>query len=70
HIVRNSQGRHIRKVLLRNLAKRIGLPEIITSQQKKAIQYGSGAVKILRKLAKSYGYRNIPDWYHDFFKED
>lgn len=70
HIVRNSQGRHIRKVLLRNLAKKIGLSETVTNQQKKAIQYGSGAVKMLRKLAKSDGYQNIPDWYNDFFTED
>jgi asparagine synthase (glutamine-hydrolysing) len=67
HITRNSQRRLIRKALLRNLARNLQLSEAITLQPKKAIQYGSGTVKTLRKLVKSTGYQNIHDWFQDFF---
>ncbi|MFX0174445.1 MAG: asparagine synthase C-terminal domain-containing protein [Candidatus Hodarchaeota archaeon] len=70
HIARNSKRRLIRKVLLRDLAKNLQLSKTITLQPKKAIQYGSGTVKILRKLAKSTGYQNIHDWFQDFFIQD
>lgn len=67
HIVMITQGNFIRKALLRTQAEKLGLPKTITAQPKKAIQYGSGTVKILRKLAKSEGYNNIPEWFKDFF---
>ena len=60
----------IRKVLLRKLAKQLGLPDIITKQQKKAIQYGSGTVKSLRKLIKEQGYSNIHDWFYSWYKPE
>jgi asparagine synthase (glutamine-hydrolysing) len=41
-----------RKVLLRKLARTLGLPEWITKRPKKAAQYGSGAQKLLEKIAK------------------
>jgi asparagine synthase (glutamine-hydrolysing) len=44
-----------RKIVLRNLARRLGLPEEISGRPKKAIQYSTGVNAALRKLAKSEG---------------
>jgi len=43
------------KLLLRKIAKDIGVPEFIYNRPKKATQYGSGVDKAIRKLAKSNG---------------
>lgn len=67
HLVRTPQGEVIRKALLRKMAKKLGLSKTITTQSKKAIQYGSGTMKLLRKLVKSNGYQNIPDWFQACF---
>ncbi len=40
----------IRKYILRKVAKDIGVPDIILNRPKKALQYGSGSWKILRKI--------------------
>jgi asparagine synthase (glutamine-hydrolysing) len=63
-------GMIIRKVVLRSLAKSFGLSESITTQQKKAFQYGSGTVKALRKIIKEHGYANIHDWFFSWFKTE
>jgi asparagine synthase (glutamine-hydrolysing) len=70
HIVFTSKGNFIRKALLRNLAKRIGLPNKIVNQPKKAIQYGSGTINLLRKVVKSNGYDNIPIWFQEYFQNN
>jgi asparagine synthase (glutamine-hydrolysing) len=44
-----------RKVILRRLASRLGVPEWIANREKKAMQYGSRAQKLLEKLAKKEG---------------
>jgi len=44
-----------RKIVLRSLARRLGLPEGIAGRPKKAIQYSTGVNGALRKLAKSEG---------------
>jgi asparagine synthase (glutamine-hydrolysing) len=44
-----------RKLVLRSLARRLGLPEEISGRPKKAIQYSTGVNRALRKLAKSEG---------------
>jgi asparagine synthase (glutamine-hydrolysing) len=67
HIVRTIQGDFIRKALLRTQAEKLGLSRKITTQPKKAMQYGSGTVKLLRKLAKSSGHKNISEWFKAFF---
>ena len=41
-----------RKIILRRLALRLGIPEWIANREKKAAQYGSRAQKLLEKLAK------------------
>ncbi|MFQ5974995.1 MAG: asparagine synthase C-terminal domain-containing protein [Candidatus Hydrothermarchaeales archaeon] len=42
----------IRKFILREVAKKRGLPDFIVNREKKAIQYSTGVNKVLRKLAK------------------
>ncbi|MGQ4891822.1 MAG: asparagine synthetase B family protein [Candidatus Njordarchaeia archaeon] len=42
----------IRKYILRRLASNLSFPKKLAFREKKAIQYGSGVQKILRKLAK------------------
>ncbi|WP_457741595.1 asparagine synthase (glutamine-hydrolyzing) [Thermococcus sp.] len=44
-----------RKVILRKLALKLGIPEWVASREKKAMQYGSRAQKLLEKLAKEEG---------------
>ncbi|NOZ82590.1 MAG: hypothetical protein GXN98_02050 [Euryarchaeota archaeon] len=41
----------VRKHLIRRLAQRLGIPE--AQQRKRAIQYSSGTMKVLKKLARS-----------------
>jgi asparagine synthase (glutamine-hydrolysing) len=47
-----SSSDNLRKLVLRKLAEDLGLPKIISSRVKKAAQYGSGAEKALRMLAR------------------
>ena len=42
----------IRKIILRHVAKKLGLPASIVDRPKKAIQYTTGVDKALKKLAK------------------
>ncbi|MGC9166952.1 MAG: asparagine synthase C-terminal domain-containing protein [Thermoplasmata archaeon] len=42
----------VRKVILREVAKILDLPDSIYNKEKKAMQYGSGVAKILKKLEK------------------
>jgi asparagine synthase (glutamine-hydrolysing) len=44
-----------RKLVLRNLARRLGLSEEISGRPKKAIQYSTGVNRALRRLAKREG---------------
>ncbi len=48
-------GEEGRKTILRDVAKKFGLPAEISDRKKKAAQYGTGATKILRRIAKSEG---------------
>lgn len=48
-------GEEGRKTILRDVAKMLGLPAEISERKKKAAQYGTGAMKILRRIAKSEG---------------
>jgi asparagine synthase (glutamine-hydrolysing) len=47
--------KNMEKILLRKVAKELGLPKEIYEKRKKAAQYGSGTMKIIRKLAKKRG---------------
>ncbi len=44
-----------RKIILRRVARRMGLPKEATEAGKKAAQYGSGASKCLKRIAKGRG---------------
>ncbi len=44
-----------RKIILRRLAKSLGLPNSLVTRQKKAVQYSTGVHKALRMIAKKNG---------------
>ncbi len=44
-----------RKLILRALAKKIGLPGAVASRRKRAVQYSTGVSKALRRLARKEG---------------
>jgi asparagine synthase (glutamine-hydrolysing) len=47
--------KRMRKIVLRRLGEKLGLPQSIVKRQKRAIQYATGVNKILKKLAKNKG---------------
>lgn len=49
-------NKDIRKYLLRKLALKIGISEEIAFREKKAAQYGSGILDVMKKLAKKQGH--------------
>ncbi|MHA1991297.1 MAG: asparagine synthase-related protein [Candidatus Hodarchaeales archaeon] len=50
---KNPENRTVeRKIILRNLAKKLAIPEYVADRNKTAIQYGSGTHKLLQKLAQ------------------
>jgi asparagine synthase (glutamine-hydrolysing) len=44
----------LRKLLLRQVARNMGLPEVISNKPKKAVQYSTGINSALKKLAKKH----------------
>ncbi len=70
HIIITQNDEIIRKALLRKLAEKIGLTREIYLQQKKAIQYGSGTVRLLRRYAKQEGYPSIREWFRGSFQQN
>jgi len=46
---------HLRKRVLRHVAKNLGIPEFIVERTKKAVQYATGVDKALRELARRRG---------------
>ena len=63
HIEYKYKEKPNRKVVLRKLAKEIGLSDNIANQPKKALQYGSGTIKLLKKIAKEAGYSQLHSWF-------
>lgn len=57
------------KVILRELAKDLGLPEELVARKKTAAQYGSNFDKALGKLAKKRGFRGKSDYLASFARE-
>ena len=49
------EGKEPRKIILRHLAERLGLPPDIAGKPKKAAQYSSGTGKMIERLAKRRG---------------
>ena len=55
----NSYNDNLRKCILREVAKELGVPDEIVKRPKKAAQYGSGIHKILvKKVLKDDNYKN------------
>jgi asparagine synthase (glutamine-hydrolysing) len=52
-IERESDG--LRKIVLRKMAKNIGLPSNIVEKPKKAVQYSTGVNAVLGKIARKHG---------------
>ena len=50
-----AEGKEPRKIILRHLAGRLGLPRDIAERPKKAAQYSSGTGKMIERLAKRRG---------------
>jgi len=61
HLFVNTGQQVLNKYILRQVAKELGLPEIIAERPKKAMQYGSGTMKILKKQAKK-NKSNLREW--------
>ena len=59
----------LRKPVLRETARLLGLSETITRRPKKALQYGSGAQKAIQRLAARRGYRRPRDYVTALFRE-
>jgi len=53
--VNRSDGKVIRKYILRKLAAHLELPDSVVDRPKKAVQYSSGVQKVLLKEAKRKG---------------
>jgi asparagine synthase (glutamine-hydrolysing) len=52
-----------RKIILREVAKEIGLPRIVYLEPKRAIQYGSGIFRILKKICREKGFERLRDYF-------
>ncbi len=44
-----------RKIVLRKVAKSVGFPEKMFTRKKKAAQYGTGTIRLIRRIAKKDG---------------
>jgi asparagine synthase (glutamine-hydrolysing) len=56
----------LRKIILRQLAKSLGIPAFIANRPKKAIQYETGVDKALRNLARAKGL-TLPEYIEQVF---
>ncbi len=57
----------LRKVVLRNVAKNLGLPSFIIEKPKRAVQYATGVSKTLEKIARRKGL-SLKEFLHNMFK--
>jgi len=55
-------GGDLNKLVLREIARELGVPESVCNRPKKAAQYGSLADREIRKLAKKKGFRSAQDY--------
>ena len=58
----------VRKESLRKVAESIGQPEV-AAKKKKAAQYGSGAMNLLRRIARSEG-KTVNDMIREWSDEE
>jgi len=59
----------LRKIVLRKVAKNLGLPESVVKKPKKAVQYTTGVDKALKKLAKKDGV-SVRAYLHKIFEDN
>jgi asparagine synthase (glutamine-hydrolysing) len=57
-----------RKLILRALARKLGLPKDIALRHKRAVQYSTGVKNALRRLAKQGG-KNLRDYLYERFEK-
>lgn len=50
------------KIILRQIARDVGVPEEVCALKKRAAQYGSGAMKALERLARSRRFKSVADY--------
>ncbi len=58
-----------KKIILRKVAKELGLPEEIYLRKKKAAQYGTKIQKIIKKISKKNGFESISDYLNNVYKK-
>jgi len=58
-----------KKIVLRKLAKDIGLPSIVYNRKKKAAQYGTKVQKIIKKIARNEKIETIEDFLKNVYKK-
>ncbi|MHA1506740.1 MAG: asparagine synthase-related protein [Candidatus Asgardarchaeia archaeon] len=58
-----------KKIILRKVAERLGIPKECAWRKKKAAQYGSGVKKLLDDIAYSEGYKHTIDYYYSLYKK-
>jgi asparagine synthase (glutamine-hydrolysing) len=64
-----SQNDVFRKIVLRKLAEKIGLPPEVAYRRKRAIQYGSGASEALVKISKKKGFASVQAYLNSVFNK-
>ena len=64
-LCKNEHDKIIRKVYLREVANSLGLKYNMVEQDKKAIQYGSNTIKLIRAIVKADGYKDIRKWFDE-----
>jgi asparagine synthase (glutamine-hydrolysing) len=69
HVVLVNGNKPIGKAILRKFARNIGLSENISEQPKKALQYGSGAKKLVKQISKNAGYSRLSTWFDSLSRE-
>jgi diphthine-ammonia ligase len=55
------------KIVLRNIARRIGIPEKFSERKKRAAQYGSNFLKAIDKLARRDGFKTKSAYLRTFY---
>jgi asparagine synthase (glutamine-hydrolysing) len=58
----------LRKIVLRNVAQYLGLPQCIVEYPKKAVQYATGVDKTIKRLAKKHG-KSAKEYLTNIFRD-
>ncbi len=58
----------LRKRIVRKVGSKLGLPDFIIEKPKKAVQYGTGIDRVIRKTAKKLGYKYPKQYLQDLYE--